>query len=266
MQARRSSTASSCGAGELSAASTTSVCGRIAASAAAGARAPRRRRPRAGWPPPPRSGGAAPANRRRRPSAWSAERRRWREGRSRAWRGRAGSGCGAYGGVRPAAAAGRTAAGEHQVDFGRVERQAVAGAAQRALHQRVGRQAVPVLGHALAVGAADHLELVADHRVERGAELDRLVDLGQHHAAAAGRAVGDHHVLDRLALRRGVDDQQPLDARCDSISSSSRVRASRCAMPAVSISTIFLAASSSSRSSSDARSCAVCTGTPRMRP
>ena len=53
---------------------------------------------------------------------------------------------------------------------------------------------------------------------------------------------------------------------CASMSSSSAVRLSRWAVPAVSISTIFLPASSSSRSSSEARSCAVCTGTPRMRP
>mmetsp|Transcript_29004 Transcript_29004/g.52464 ORF Transcript_29004/g.52464 Transcript_29004/m.52464 type:complete len:232 (+) Transcript_29004:75-770(+) len=51
-----------------------------------------------------------------------------------------------------------------------------------------------------------------------------------------------------------------------SISSNSWVRLSRWAMPAVSISTSFLLDSSSSRSSSEARSCAVCTGTPRMRP
>ena len=57
-------------------------------------------------------------------------------------------------------------------------------------------------------------------------------------------------------------DPAAVHGLCDQLG----VRASRCAMPAVSINTIFLADSSSRRSSSEARSCAVCTGTPRMRP
>ena len=71
---------------------------------------------------------------------------------------------------------------------------------------------MPVFGNALAVGDPDHLEAMADQRIERRAELDRLVHLRQHDAGAARRAVGDQHVLDRLALRRGVDDEQLLHA------------------------------------------------------
>ena len=102
--------------------------------------------------------------------------------------------------------------GENQVDVARIEAEGAAGAdAQRPVHQRLGRQPVPVFRHALPVGHAEHGELVADHRVERRAELDGLVDLGQHHALGRGRAVRQQHILDRLALRGRVDDQQLLD-------------------------------------------------------
>ena len=48
--------------------------------------------------------------------------------------------------------------------------------------------------------------------VERRAELDGLVDLADSTMPAQlARVVGDQHVLDRLALRRGVDDEQLLD-------------------------------------------------------
>ena len=97
----------------------------------------------------------------------------------RSWRGSARSVEGSRGSCGSAAAALLPLRrGEDQVHVAR--RRAPGGAAaaaQRALHQRVGRQAVPVFGHALAVGDADDLQLVADQRVERRAELDGLVDL-----------------------------------------------------------------------------------------
>src|SRR5690349_24711956 len=99
------------------------------------------------------------------------------------------------------------------MDVGAVELpRRAAGAAQRALHERVGREAMPVLGDALAVGNADDGKAMADRGVERRPELDRLVDLAEYHACARARAVGDEDVVDRLALRRGVDDEQALDA------------------------------------------------------
>ena len=170
---------------------------------------------------------------RRRPSAWSL---------------RSGGGHGsaaARGAVRPWRRRRRAACArrrEDQVHLAASRRQAALPPPRSARCTRaLRRQAVPVFGHALAVGHADDLQLVADQRVERRAELHRLVDLATARSPRQVRgAVGDQHVLDRLALRRGVDDEQLLDRRCDSMSSSSRVRLSRCAMPAVSISTIFL--------------------------
>ena len=100
--------------------------------------------------------------------AWS----KWKASRSGAERAAGGGGCAARS-RRPGSLAGVEAPG------------GAAAAAQRALHQRVGRQAMPVLGHALAVGDADDLELVADQRVERRAELDGLVDLARTTPAQA---------------------------------------------------------------------------------
>jgi hypothetical protein len=54
---------------------------------------------------------------------------------------------------------------------------------------------------------------VADHRVQRRADLHGLVELGQHHPVALRSAVGHHHILDRLALRSRVEDEQLADRR-----------------------------------------------------
>src|SRR6187431_2596680 len=93
------------------------------------------------------------------------------------------------GAERAAGGAGRGR--EDEVHLGRVEAPGgAAAAAHRPLHQRVRRQAMPVLWDALAVGDADDGELVTDRGVERRAELDRLVELAENDAGAAGRAVG----------------------------------------------------------------------------
>src|ERR1019366_6769414 len=84
-------------------------------------------------------------------------------------------------------------------------------AAQRPLHQGAGREGMPVLRHALAAGDADDLQLVADRRVECRPELDGFVELAEDDAGAGRGAIGDDHVFDRLALRRGIDDEQALD-------------------------------------------------------
>ena len=162
---------------------------------------------------------------------------------------------------------GRGGPGEDQVDVAGVQAPGLgSAAAQRPVHQRLGAEAVPVLGNTLAVprspppsDAGGSARRAPGRNFTASSSLDR-------DDAAPGWRVGIEHILDGLALLRGVHHQQPLDAAVRSMSSRSRVRASRCAMPAVSISTIFLPDSRSSRSSSAARSCAVCTGTPRMRP
>ena len=65
----------------------------------------------------------------------------------------------------------------------------------------------PVLGHALAVGHAAQHHLVADGCVDGGAELDGLVDLGEHRLLGAGLERGDG-VVQRVAVAAGVEHQQ----------------------------------------------------------
>jgi hypothetical protein len=69
------------------------------------------------------------------------------------------------------------------------------------LHQGVGRQAVPVLRHTLAVGHALHLELVADQASSAGASFTASSILDSTMPSQAGRRGRPGlHVLDRLAL------------------------------------------------------------------
>ena len=107
---------------------------------------------------------------------------------------------------------------------------------------------MPVFRHALAIGHAPaRLQLVADQRCPApGPVSNRLVDLGKHRCRCSlRRAPGADHVVDRLALltKRRIDDQQACWMDCGAsqhIQQLAQCGVSRWAMPAVSISTIFL--------------------------
>eukprot|EP01136_Pigoraptor_vietnamica_P029780 Opistho-1_new@88255 len=78
-------------------------------------------------------------------------------------------------------------------------------------HQRGGVGVLPVFGHALAVGHAAQHHLMANQRVQRRAELDGLVHLGEHHAVQRAGLERGEHLVECVALRAGVEHQGFLD-------------------------------------------------------